>query len=167
MLARLEEMKDKATVEVDRSGTLIRITPAPRAEDVRALLEKGGTKTELLDRAAAAQAATTATAWFSRANVRDLSREEFRILSRRWAGEFQESAELSEDQQGRLISSLERAFDRAVTLIPTEQGIPQDPTVWRKAKADAIQNVLADAASYLQPTQLEKVRAGLEATLSE
>lgn len=166
MLARLEEMKDKAIVEVDRSGTLIRITPAARAEEVRAVLEKGGTKTELLDRTAAAQAVTTATAWFSRANVRDLSREEFRILSRRWAGELKESAELSEEQHGRLVSSLDRAFDHAVTLIPAEQGIPQDPNVWRKAKANAIQNVLANAASYLQPTQLEKVRAGLEAKLS-
>jgi hypothetical protein len=117
----------------------VRITPATRAEEVRAVLEQGGTKTERLDPTAAAQAVTTATTWFSRANVRELTREEFRVLSRRWAGELEETAELSEEQRARLIRSLERAFDHDVSSMPVEQGIPRDPDVWRKAKSDAIQ----------------------------
>ena len=84
VLARLEATKIDAKVEVDRSGTLVRVSPAERVEDVRATLAGSGIRSETLDRTAAAQSVAETTDWYSRANIRALSKEEFQILARRW-----------------------------------------------------------------------------------
>lgn len=163
MLVRLEEIKEEGTVEVDRSGTLVRIRPPQLAARVQQVLSQSGMKAELLDRRAAEAAVASATAWFSRSNIRELSREEFRILSHRWTAEIKETVTLSDDQQQRLVRSLERAFDNAVKLIPSEQGIPRNPAVWQGAKAQAVKQVLLDATGYLDSVQLQALQELLEA----
>ncbi len=167
MLARLEVLKDHAAVEVDRSGTFVRVQPIAMAARVQQILADAGTPTVLLDQEAADAALASVKAWFSRRNIRELSREEFHILAGRWASEIEQAAKLSNDQEQRLLASLERAIDDAVQLVPPNQGIPGDPTVWRAARSKAASEVVADAESYLDPTQVIQVKELLEEKLSK
>lgn len=152
-------------VEVDRSGTLVRITPANAAEEVRAILAKTGMKAELLSFEKAAQAVAGATAWFSRATIRELSREEFRVLGRRWAAEIKQEASLSDDQESKLVESLDRAFDQAVARMRVEEGVPKNAGIWKRAKAEAIERVVEESSAFLTRDQAAVVRAGLEGKL--
>ena len=72
MLARLAEVTG-GTIEVDRSGTLIRVRPPSLAPRIQELLGRGDSRPELLGREAAASVLASTRTWFSRSTVRELS----------------------------------------------------------------------------------------------
>jgi hypothetical protein len=164
-LARLEELRAGVTVEVDRSGTLVRVSPADRSGEVLTALAKSGIRSEVLGNDAAARATAGVTNWFSRANIWALSKEEFHILTRRWATEIRRATALTDSEEERLAQSLEAAYDAAIAKIPAESGLAPDPTVWRAAKAAAVEQVVRDASSYLRAEQVDKLRGVLAAKL--
>jgi len=153
----MENMKPPIRVEVDHSGTLMRVTPGSDSERAKAELSRAGLDGEELAPDAAAKAAG-AKAWYTRANIHELSREEFRTLARRWAAQVVENARLTSEQERRLVASLDGAMDEALASIPLERGEGQQ---WADAKLKARDRVLEEAAVYLQPAQLAELRETL------
>ncbi len=158
VLVRMENMKPPIRVEVDHSGTLMRSTPGSDSERVKAELSSAGLDGEELDSDAAAKAVAGATSWYTRANIHELSREEFRTLARRWAARVVENARLTSEQERRLVASLDGAMDEALASIPLERGEGQQ---WADAKLKARDRVLEEAVVYLQPAQLAELRETL------
>ena len=91
-------MKPPARVEVDHSGTLMRVTPGSDGGRVLSELRSAGLKAEELSADTGARAVAAATSWYSRANVVELSREEFRTLARRWTAQVVQDAQLTPEQ---------------------------------------------------------------------
>ena len=151
-------MQPPARVEVDHSGTLMRVTPGSDAGRVLSALRGSGLKAEELTAADAARALGAATSWYTRANIVELSREEFRTLARRWAAQVVQDAHLTADQERRLVASLDGAMGDALTSMPPEGG--RTPA-WTSAKLKARDRVLEEATSYLQPAQLDELREAL------
>jgi hypothetical protein len=155
----MENMKPPIRVEVDRSGTLMRVTPRSDSERAKAELSSAGLDGEELAPDAAAKEVAAATSWYTRANIHELSREEFRTLARRWAAQVVENARLTSEQERRLVASLDGAMDEALASIPLERGEGQQ---WADAKLKARDRVLEEGAAYLQPSQLAELRETLE-----
>lgn len=155
MLARLDEMKPPARVEVDHSGTLMRVTPGGDAGRVLAALRGEGLKAGETTAAESARAVATATSWYTRANIVELSREEFRALARRWTAQVVQDAQLTADQERRLVASLDGALGDALSSMPPEGGGTPE---WTSAKRKARDRVLDEATSYLQPAQMAGLR---------
>lgn len=158
MLARLDEMKPPPRVEVDHSGTWMRVTPGSDAGRVLSDLRGSGLKAEELTQAEAASAIAAATSWYDRATIVELSREEFRTLARRSTGQVVQDAQLTPDQGRRLVGSLDGALGDALASLPPEGGHTPE---WTSAKLKARDRVLEEAASYLQPSQLSELREAL------
>jgi hypothetical protein len=156
VLARLQRLKPAPTVEFDRSGTLLRLTPASAAKRVQAELRATGAKTRLLTASEAAKATANVGSWYSRSNVRELSREEYRTLARQWSAELKEDAGLSDDQERRLVASFDGAIDEAVATLGPDG--PADRETWRALKIKARERVLEESASYLSASQVDQVR---------
>lgn len=151
-------MKPPAKVEVDHSGTLMRVTPGGDAERVVSEIRSEGLKAEELSGDRGAREVAAATSWYSRANIVELSREEFRTLARRWTAQVVQDGQLTPEQERRLVASLDRAMDEALASMPPEGG--QRPE-WTAAKLKARDRVLEEAAAYLQPAQLAELREAL------
>src|SRR4051794_10997619 len=110
----MEKLKPSVRVAGDHSGSLGRVIPARDSPRVQSELRDAGLEVEELPSHAASTALASATSWYDIATIRDLSREEFHILARRWTAEVEEDAHLTPDQQGKLISSLDAAIGEAL-----------------------------------------------------
>ena len=163
MLARLQRQKARVTVEFDRSGTLLRVRPARAARRIQAELRASGGKARLLAPAEAATVAARVASWYSQSNVRELTREEFRTLARRWSAENKEATGLTDEQERRLLASLDGAVDAAIDAAGPDG--PVDREVWRAAKVRARGRVLEESAGFLSASQLGEVRELLECSL--
>jgi hypothetical protein len=153
VLARLDEMEGAARVEVDRSGTLLRIPSGGGHHRVLAELRKLGIEAQELS--ADAPAIAEATSWYSRANILELSRQEFRLLARRWTAQV---GRLTGEQERMLIASIEDAMDEALRSIPLEGGLRPE---WTSARENAASRVLEAAATYLDREQVAELQMTL------
>jgi hypothetical protein len=153
VLARLDELKPSPGAEFDRSGGLMRVAPGSDSERLRAVLRGRGLKLEETGED------LSAAVWYSRANIVELSREEFRILARGSAGRV---PELTSEEQRRLVVSIDGAMDAALALVSVEGGFRPE---WTAAKLKARGQIIEDAAAYLQPVQLAGLRQALAWTI--
>ncbi len=168
VLARLEPLAQDIEVEVDRSGTFVRVTPASRAADVVRAIRSGEEEivVEALEGRAMEEVIVGATAWFSRANIGDLTREEFRLLAQPWADLVRRTIALNGGQVETLAASIEAAIEEVLTLVPLEDGLPKDPTVWLAARKKAAQRVVEDACAYLGVHEVDALRTVLAEVLA-
>jgi phage gp16-like protein len=134
VLAQLAKLEPPPAVFFDRTGRLLRVSESVAA--VLAVLSAHGLAVEETD--------ATAEVWYSRANILELSREEFRILARQTAAGDE-----------RVAASIDAAMDEALAAVSIEGGFRPE---WTAAKANARDRVLAEAARFLQPAQLEALR---------
>ncbi len=100
--------------------------------------------------------------WFSQASVRELSREEYRVLARRWAAELRDSAGFSAEETRLLVES----FHRAVERLPTEGDLIEVLSVWDAARAQAAKQVVREGERYLSAGKLDALRALLARQVS-
>lgn len=140
VLARLESVKGRGTVEVDRSGSYVRVRPATLLTEVVEVLGKSGAAAQPLSAAETAEVLAWETRWYTRENVRELTREEFKVLVRRWSKELKDKGDVTADEERRLVAGLDDAVDSAVETLPTKgtprtvrPGVRLKPTHWRSS----------------------------------
>ena len=97
-------------------------------------------------------AESAATEWYSRANVVELSREEFRILARKAA------APIEEPLRQQVIASIDAAMSDALAEVSVEGGFRPE---WTAAKSRARDRIVREASEYLAPPQLTALAAAL------
>jgi hypothetical protein len=143
VLARIAQLEPAPAVEFDRSGRFMRLSEAIGA--VLSVLRSHGVEAEEVAEAAA-------TEWYSRANIVELSREEFRILARKAA------APIEGPSRERVIASIDAAMSEALTEVSIDGGFRPE---WTHAKLRARDRILSELAGSLAPPQLTALAAAL------
>ncbi len=142
MLARLAALEGVLAAEVDHRGELLRLSLAETAAlgRVRAALHELGYGSELVDDVAR----LGDTRWYGPSTVRELSREEARVIAMRITPPFASTRGLAPAQAGRVQDAVAQALFTCFTQHTIGPGAA--PGALRGACSSAVEEAIRDLA---------------------